>query len=671
MNQETNLSVQPLPTFLVRYRMALVVGAHGVLFTLALLAAFLLAYNFRWQVQHQGEARSWFFDLYPWLLVLALPMKLLVFHWTKQYRGSWRYVGLRDLFGVISASLVGTFLFLSAYFLLENGWNAVTGHPLIHAAPHQYLNQSSVFALDWACTIAFVCAARILVRFYYEDIQPQRTINPNRILIVGAADTGEAVLREILRMRQERYHCVGFLDDDVAHLHGRIHDVEVLGRIDDVREICERLDVKEVWIALPHASPKMIRGLVGRCEGTTVLFRTIPAVSDVVEGRVKVSQIRDVDIADLLGRRAVQLDVDKIGSALRDKRVLVTGAGGSIGAEMCRQIAAFTPQRLILLERAENSLFEIHRELREKHPTIDIVPYVADITDRPRLHAILERETPSMVFHAAAHKHVPMMEINPGEAIKNNIGGTMAVAEAALKAGVGKMVVVSTDKAVKPTSLMGCTKRVAELFVQSLTDSGVTQFVTVRFGNVLGSSGSVVPIFKDQIARGGPITVTHADMTRYFMTITEAAQLVLQAGVMGKGGEIYMLHMGDPIRIVDLARDMITLSGLRPGVDIEIVFTGKRPGEKLFEELANEGENVEETTHPKIGIWKQRPADLGGLRAAVERLIQMADSAPSRLLKTELKRLVPEYTPDEDSTEASRNDPAESPNREIARSARS
>ncbi len=670
MSQEFNIPAKPLPTVLIRHRISLVVGAHGILFSLALLAAFVLAYNFRWGVTHEDKVRFWFTDLYLPLLALALPMKLLVFRWTRQYRGSWRYVGLRDLFGVISASLVGTFLFLSAYFLLENGWNIVAGHRLIQPGPPEYLKQSSVFALDWACTIAFVCAARILVRFYYEDIQPQRMINPNRVLIVGAGDTGEAVLREILRMRRERYHCVGFLDDEVPQLQGRIHDVEIVGRTEDIRAICQRLEVQEVWIALPSASPKTIRRLVERCEGTGVLFRTIPAVSDVVEGRVQVSQIRDVDIADLLGREAVQLDTDKIGSELRGKRILVTGAGGSIGAEMCRQIADFAPQRLILLERAENSLFEIDRELREKHPALDIVPYLADITDRPRLHTILEEEKPSTVFHAAAHKHVPMMEINPGEAIKNNIGGTMAVAEAALAAGVGKVVVVSTDKAVRPTSMMGCTKRVAELFVQGMIGVGATHFVTVRFGNVLGSSGSVVPIFRKQIARGGPVTVTHPDMTRYFMTITEAAQLVLQAAAMGKGGEIFMLHMGEAIKIVNLARDMITLSGLRPGIDVEIVFTGKRPGEKLFEELSNEGEGVADTTHPKIGIWEHRPADLEGLRPSIERLLELADTASEKTLKSELKRLVPEYTPDEEPPGSPRRERSESPDPVVARSRR-
>ena len=633
-----------IPRAFIRHRMFLVVSAHGLLFALGLFASFLLAYNFRFVVRQGTEVRIWFYDFFLPLLALSVPIKLLVFHLWRQYRGSWRYVGLRDLFGVISASLTGTFFFLAAYFILENVWSHFFGHTLIDTSPFPSLRQSAVFSLDWACTIAFVSTARILVRFYYEDIQPRRAANPVRVLICGAGDPGEAVLREILRLGH--YNCVGFVDDDVAELHGRIHDVEILGRSFDLRRLCEKHGVEEVLIAISKATPRRIRAIVEQCHGTGVLFRTMPVVTDVIEGRVQVSQIRDVDIDDLLGREEVQLDPEQIGRELAGKRVVVTGAGGSIGSEMCRQIAAFKPQRLILIERTENSLFEIDRELRQAYPGLQVVPYVADITDRMRLKTIFASEHPSSVFHAAAHKHVPMMEGNPGEAIKNNIAGTAAVADACIEAGVSKMVMISTDKAVNPTSVMGCTKRVAEMYVQGLTGRSAAQFVTVRFGNVLGSSGSVVPIFKRQIAAGGPITVTHPDMTRYFMTIPEAAQLVLQAGTMGQGGEIYMLQMGEPVKIIDLARDMITLSGLRPDIDIEIAFTGKRPGEKLFEELANEGENVGDTDHPKIGIWKHRPEDWDNVRRGMDRLVALADSGELTEIQAELKRIVPEFTPE-------------------------
>lgn len=625
--------------------MPVVVSAHGAIFVLAMLAAFLLAYNFRWAVRGiDGKSYPWFLELYVPLLLLSLPVKLFVFHWMGLYRSSWRYVGLRDLFDVIRASFVATFFFLIVYFLLEISSKIYFDEALIDRSTSR-LRQSAVFVLDWASTIVFVASARILFRFYYEDIQPQRATNPTRVLIVGAGDAGEAVLRELLRMRRERYHCVGFLDDDQHRLHGRIHGVEVCGGSDALREICIERNVQEVFIALRYAPPKVIRSLVEQCHGTGVVFRTIPAVTDIIEGRVQVKHIRDVEIADLLGREPVELDSDQIGRQLRGRTVLVTGAGGSIGSEMCRQIAGFSPRRLVLLERAENALFEVDRELRGAFPNLDIVALVADVCDRLRLRTIFETHKPSIVFHAAAHKHVPMMETNPGEAIKNNIGGTITLADVCGDTGVDKMVLISTDKAVNPTSTMGCTKRVTEMYVQSVSGSTMTHFVTVRFGNVLGSSGSVVPIFKEQIAEGGPVTVTHPEMQRYFMTIPEAAQLVLQAGAMGKGGEIYVLHMGEPVKIVDLARDMITLSGLRPGIDIDIAFTGIRPGEKLFEELSSEEEHIGDTAHPKIGIWKQRPADGTTVRAGVDRLMALADTADMKELQAQLQGLVPEYSP--------------------------
>ena len=645
MIEQPRPTEEPLPEAVVRYRKTLVVGAHVALFSLALLSAFLLAYNFHFYYRRGSGVYSWFPQLFVPLLAIALPVKLIIFGWTGQYRGSWRYVGLRDLFGVISASLVGTFVFLTIYFILENTWQTLYEMPLIDRAPVRGLRQSTVFALDWACTIVFVSAARIVVRFCYEDILPVRTLNPSRVLIVGAGDAGESSLRELLRMRRDRRQCVGFLDDSVP-LHTPIHGVDVLGRTATIRQVCEERGVQEVLIALPHATPRTIRRLVEQCEGTGVAFRTIPALTDVMEGRVQVSQIRDVDIEDLLGREPVELDTEQIGEQLRDRRVLVTGAGGSIGSEMCRQIAGFSPKHLVLVEQAENNLFEIDRELRRSHPGVSTIPYVADICDRTRVERIFREEKPSVVFHAAAHKHVPMMEINPGEAVKNNIGGTMTIAAAALSAGVETMVMISTDKAVNPTSIMGCSKRVAEMYVQSLAGRGPTSFITVRFGNVLGSSGSVVPIFREQIVKGGPVTVTHPDMVRYFMTIPEAAQLVLQAGTMGKGGEIYVLHMGDPVKIRDLARDMITLSGLRPGVDIEIVFSGVRPGEKLFEELSSEGEDIGDTAHPKIGIWKHRPEDWDAVHRGIDELLAVADEATNGELQAHLRRIVPEYLPD-------------------------
>ncbi len=643
-------SKQSDASLLTRHRTLVSVILHCGIFAFSLLAAFALAYNFT-------AFNKWFFPLFAKMILFVTGIKLLVFGWMRQYRGSWRYVGLRDLIGIAWSSYTGTFVFIVAYFSAANFWPRFMGVPFDEAGDFR----QSVFLLDLAATIVFVSAARVAVRFYYEAVRPMPGERSTRVLIVGAGDAGESLLREILRMSASRYEVVGFLDDRASASSPRIHGVEVLGKTADIRAVAEREDVEEVLIALAHASAGELRRLVESCKGTNLKFRTVPPAIDLIQGRVRVSQFRDVRIEDLLGRSPVKLDTEAIGQVLGGKRVVITGAGGSIGSEMCRQIALFTPERLILIEQAENALFEIDCELRRNFPDLDIVPYVADIADGRRVRWILENESVSVVFHAAAHKHVPMMEINPGEAIKNNVIGTKTVADAVVAAGVAKMVMISTDKAVNPTSVMGCSKRVAELYVQQLSPRFKSQFVTVRFGNVLGSSGSVIPIFKEQIERGGPVTVTHPDMTRYFMTIPEAAQLVLQAGTMGNGGEVYVLDMGEPVKIVDLAQDMITLSGLRPGDDIEIVFSGVRPGEKLFEELSIEGEHVSPTSHPKIGVWANRPEDWDALCAGIDQLVSYSDCGKPEAVRDQLGRLVPEYDPSPNSAVPERPSAAKEP----------
>jgi FlaA1/EpsC-like NDP-sugar epimerase len=639
--------------FVARYRPWISLAVHGLVFAVALLAAFGLAYNFRSvfpyrtiQMTDTGvaitERGGWFLWWYLPFLVVAVPLKLFAFALFRQYHGSWRYVGLRDLLGVASASYVGSFLFMVAYFLVF-----YTHHPVVDYLQERAgvgFPQSSVFLSDLVATVGLVAICRVLWRLYHEEVKRVTDGHRRRLLVVGADRAGETVVREIIASG-ERHEVVGFIDDDASRWHNRIHGVEVLGPTSALPEVAEREEVEEILIALPGAPPREIRRIVELCQGTGVNFRTIPSVGDLIEGRVQISEIRDVDIADLLGRDPVQLDTNAIGQILGGKTILITGAGGSIGAEMCRQIARFEPRRLILLEQAENGLFEIDRELRARFPHLDVVARVGDICDATRVRSIFEEDRPSAVFHAAAHKHVPLMEINSGEALKNNVLGTRVVADVAAETGVAKVVMISTDKAVNPTSIMGCSKRVAELYVQHLSRLSPTQFVTVRFGNVLGSSGSVVPIFQRQIADGGPVTVTHAEMKRYFMTIPEAAQLVLQAGAMGRGGEIYVLDMGDPVKIVDLARDMIQLSGLQPGVDIEIEFIGIRPGEKLFEELSVKGEDMAKTSHPKIYIWKHRPENWDRLRGGIEKLIAIADTGDKAAIVAQLGALVPEFQP--------------------------
>jgi FlaA1/EpsC-like NDP-sugar epimerase len=503
-----------------------------------------------------------------------------------------------------------------------------------------------VIMLDLFATIMLLSGVRMIVRLYHEQYFAGGVAGVKKFLIVGAGDAGEALLREMTRIKASDYEVMGFVDDDPAKRGTRIHGVTVLGKVDKLPEICEEKKIDEIGIAMPSATHKELRHVVQVCQGTKIRFRTVPSITDIASGKLRVSQIRDVDINDLLGRDVVELDLDDIQEFLKGKVIFVTGAGGSIGSEMCRQVCNFEPKLLLLAEQAENPLFFIERELRRTFPDVALKALVCDITDKQRVEKIFQEYKPQVLIHAAAHKHVPLMETNPGEAVKNNVIGTMTVANAADSFGVDNFVMISTDKAVNPTSIMGSTKRVAEMYIQDMNCTSQTHFVTVRFGNVLGSNGSVVPIFKNQIAAGGPVTVTHPEMTRYFMTIPEASQLVLQAATMGNGGEIFVLDMGEPVKIVDLARELITLSGFRPGEDIEIVFSGTRPGEKLFEELSIEGEDMAQTSHPKIGVWKNIPKDRETLRSEIEKLVQIAHTQNYESIVAAVKTLIPEYLGD-------------------------
>ncbi len=638
-----------------RQRTLLCVSTHALLFATAWFLAFGLAYNFKgsptlarpvlWvkslatQVELPKEgAFDWFTEFFLPLLVPVVAIKVTVFVVLGLHRASWRYVSLRDVFAVARGawwSFAGVFVL---YYGLQNARSI--GLPI---EPFGEKFPDSVFVLDFAGTIALVCGTRLAVRLYHEEVRPTAEGVMPKLLVLGAGNAGENVVREILRMPVSRYRVVGFLDDDDSKWGAQIHGFEVLGPIEDIKKICDQEGVDEILIAIPSATRERLRHVVELCQGTNLRFKTLPALADLIAGRASVKEIRDVEINDLLGRVPVKLDEEEIAKFIRDRVVMVTGAGGSIGSELCRQIARFEPRRLILVERAEPGLFPIDQELRRAFPRIDIEPYIADVGDRGRVERIFQQERPSVVFHAAAHKHVPMMEHNPGEAIKNNIDGTRVVADATTRFGGEKFVFISTDKAVNPTSVMGCSKRIAEMYIQALDARSDTQFVTVRFGNVLGSSGSVIPIFKEQIARGGPVTVTHPEMVRYFMTIPEASQLVLQAASMGHGGEIFVLDMGEPVKIVDLARQMITLSGFRPDVDIKITFCGMRPGEKLYEELAIDGEGVARTAHPKIGIWQNIPGDWDTLVPSIEALLSEADRLGRDDVRRRLKDIVPEF----------------------------
>ncbi len=562
-----------------------------------------------------------------------------IFGLFKQYRGWWRYVGISDLFGIFRASLISTFIIVSLWFAMGH-IDAVRAN----LPPDMKRPAEGVCIADMFATVLMLGGLRIVIRLYYEEFRTAEAGRLKRFLIVGAGNAGEALLREIHRMPVTQYEVVGFIDDDPIKKGINIHGISVLGTVEQLPEVCEERNIEEIAIAMPSASHSERMRVVRVCEGIKIKFQTVPSITDIASGKLRVSQIREVDINDLLGREAVQLDLDLIEAFARDKIILVTGAGGSIGSEMCRQLCNFNPKSLLLIEQAENPLFYIERELRKQFPAVHIKTIICNITDRTRVDEIFKNYKPQVVIHAAAHKHVPLMELNAGEAIKNNIVGTQVVADAADRHGTTNFVMISTDKAVNPTSIMGSSKRIAEMYVQDLSTTSKTHFVTVRFGNVLDSEGSVVPIFKKQIAEGGPVTITDAKMKRYFMTIPEASQLILQAAAMGKGGEIFVLDMGEPIKIVALAKTLITLSGFRPGEEIEMVFTGPRAGEKLFEELSIEGEDMQRTRHPKISIWKNIPMDRDSLRVGINELVNIAKAQNHSQIVQKIKELVPEYT---------------------------
>ncbi len=628
-NQDRSEFSTAPPAVLLRFRRPLIVVAHIVAFAASLMLSFLVVQNMQFR-------REWL-DVYPAVLLFFLLVKLPVFGLFKQYRGWWRYVGISDLRGILLASLVSTLIIVVSWF-------AVGRFDAVRASlpPGMERPAEGVCIADIFATVFILGALRIVVRLHFEGTAEAGRLK--RFLIVGAGNAGESLLREIHRMSVAQYDVVGFIDDDPVKQGTQIHGMSVLGTVEQLPKICEERDIEEIAIAMPSASHSELMRVVRVCEGAKIRFSTVPSLTDIASGKLRVSQIREVDINDLLGRETVQLDLDLIEAFARDKIILVSGAGGSIGSEMCRQLCNFNPKLLLLVEQAENPLFCIERELRSQFSTVPIREIVCDVTDSARVDEIFGNYKPQVVIHAAAHKHVPLMECNAGEAIKNNVIGTQVVADAADNCGTANFVMISTDKAVNPTSIMGSSKRIAEMYVQDLSTTSKTHFVTVRFGNVLGSEGSVVPIFKKQIEQGGPVTVTHPDMKRYFMTIPEASQLILQAATMGKGGEIFVLDMGEPIKIVDLAKTLITLSGFRPGEEIEVVFTGLRAGEKLFEELSIEGEDMQRTRHPKIGIWKNIPMDREKLRAGIDELVTAAKTQACPEIVRKIKELVPEYT---------------------------
>ncbi len=583
------------------------------------------------------ELAQLFLDYIPtvlWMLVVAYLIKPLIYYRFGLYQRVWAYASTPELrliaIGVTTASFLVSVLMFSFYSL-----GAFTFFPRL------------VVVIDWMVSLLAVGGVRYALRMSADSRRagPANEGGVKQVLVVGAGDAGALVVRELQRNPQLNMLPVAFLDDDPAKQNQQIYEVPVVGGLDDLAVQIAATSIDEVIIAIPSAPGSVVRRVAEVCRRHNMPFRTMPGVYELIGGVVSVSRLREVDIADLLRREPAKIDNRRVGLSVSGKRVLVTGAGGSIASELCRQVARWGPGELVLLGHGENSIFEILLELEENFSSLSLQPIIADIRDRERLQQVFENVRPQVVFHAAAHKHVPLMEKNVEEAVTNNVFGTRNVAEVALEYGVERLVMISTDKAVRPTSVMGATKRMAEMIVLDAAHRSGQAFSVVRFGNVLESRGSVIPQFKRQIARGGPVRVTSPDIQRFFMTIPEAVHLVLQASAIGQGGEVFVLNMGEPVKILDLAEDLIRLSGLEPGEDIEIVFTGLRPGEKLTEELWDEGASYSPTDHPDITRLDEVGL-LGGpaLARAVDELVRLAHEGDTDSVLRLLDEIIPGST---------------------------
>lgn len=610
--------------------LAVMLLAEIALFSLGLLLSYSLRFEF--------DIPEIFFRQMLRILPLAVGSKLVFFWISGLYRGMWRYTSLADLWRIArSMVLAGMFLVLYVTFF-----------------DHTQVHPRSVLILDPLLAFCLSCALRVTIRVLHQVplkdgavallpsvLRPKA--NGVRVLLFGAGDDSARMAREILDTRDSGLLPVGFVDDDPSRLGRRIHGLPVLGPVADLADAAQRTGAQELLLNASGMSAAELRHLMTLSEAARLRVKRLPAVSDIVRGKVSVKALRDVRYEDLLRRSETRLDIQGIEGYLKDKVVLVSGAGGSIGSELCRQILRFEPRLLVLYDAGEENLYAIEMDLRHQYDFTRYVAVLGHVQDRELLDTVFARYNPQVVFHAAAYKHVPMLEANPWQAVRSNVRGSQEIMEASVRHKVERFVQVSTDKAVRPTNVMGASKRVAERIMLGLQGQG-TAFMAVRFGNVLGSSGSVIPLFRSQIERGGPVTVTDPEVTRYFMTIPEAAQLIIQAGAQGTGGEIFLLKMGQPVRIADLARDLIILSG-KSLEEIPIVFTGLRPGEKLYEELITEGEGVLETGHEQIMVLGSEPACANCAGESLDKLFAAAEHFDAAQIKSLLVRLVPEYTP--------------------------
>ncbi len=564
-----------------------------------------------------------------YMLPLLFVVQGLVYRWQGLYLGVWRFASIPDFMRIVKAVIIGVSISVALVFVI----NRMEGMP------------RSIFPLYGMLLFFLLGGARISYRIFKDRRILDKDALP--VLIVGAGRGGEIVARELNQPHDENsaYMPVGFVDDARNKQGREVQGLQVLGTINDIPEVVARHEIKLVVIAMPSVSSVKMREIVSICEELDIEFRTLPRVSDMALGKVTVNTLREVSIDDLLGRDQVSLDWEGIKSGINDKTILVSGGGGSIGSELCRQIVRMNPAALIIFERSEYNLYKIERELSLQFPEIILYACLGDVSDKVSVDHVMAKFRPSIVFHAAAYKHVPMLQHQVREAVKNNVLGTKVLAESSNRHGVKCFVMISTDKAVNPTNVMGASKRVAEIFCQNFNARASTSFITVRFGNVLGSDGSVVPLFNQQLKKGGPLTVTHPDMVRYFMTIPEACQLIMQSAVMGKGGEIFVLDMGEPVNITYLAEQMIRLSGKEPGKDVEIIYTGLRPGEKLFEELFHESENLSATRHEKVLLANYREVDWKFMSKNLDEIAGKCESYDEEGIYELVKTFVPEMKP--------------------------
>ena len=607
---------------LVNYRRPLILGSQMCLLATSYYGSFLLRFDFRPDASYQLQFLQ---TLFP-----VLAVELLAFYVFGLLRGWWRYVGMSDVLDICKAAFLST----AVLYLLIELVLKVRGYP------------RSVLAINLALTVLLVGGTRFAVRAYTESAQHSSAELDT--LIVGAGRAGSSIAQELKRNSELNLNPVGFVDDNPSKNHIRIHGLRVLGSIDCMPEIIRQMNIRCVLIAIPSASGSQVERIIAKCRQCEVDFKILPPLSrHIVGGRSSIANLREVRVEDLLGRQPVETDLASIRKQLEGRVLLITGAGGSIGSELCRQVCNFAPRKVILLDRSENCLFKLGMELSTNRPQQHFVPAIADIQDVGVMREVFALHRPDIVFHAAAYKHVPLMEQSCFQAVTNNIFGTYNVALVSRQFGCKTFVMISSDKAVKPTNVMGVTKRIAELINLGLQHEH-TRYVAVRFGNVLGSNGSVVPIFQQQIAAGGPVTVTHPDAQRYFMTIPEAVQLVLQGSSMGVGSEIFVLEMGQPIRIADLARNLIRLSGLEPDRDIRIIYTGLRPGEKLFEELMLDGEGVKPTSHPMIRVLDGGSVSFAQVTLWLNELSALVEAKNVHGLVQMFQLIVPEYKPSEE-----------------------